>query len=139
MDSETKKNMTIWSKHAYRDNNITIYNSLIYNRSRFSYSKTNKLTFSGNKQLRFALIIFPAVENTRSELADDTGMQRNFFASSARAGYLDSRRAHHSKGFILWPSWGSLRYIRTRTQVDLVSAIQIASFFDPRYKDSLFE
>ena len=104
MDSETKKNMTIWSKHAYRDNNITIYNSLIYNRSRFSYSKTNKLTFSGNKQLRFALIIFPAVENTRSELADDTGMQRNFFASSARAGYLDSRRAHHSKGFILWPS-----------------------------------
>ena len=104
MDSETKKNRTIWSKHAYRDDNITIYNRLIHNLSRFSYKKTNKLTFSGNKQLRFALIIFPTVENTRSELADDAGMQSNFFASFARAGYLDCRRAHHSKGFMLWPS-----------------------------------
>ena len=104
MGSETKKNRTISSKHAYRDDNVTMYNRLIHNRSRFSYKKTIKLTFPGTKQLHFALIIFPAVENTRSELADDAGMQRNFFASFARAGYLDSRRAHHSKGFILWPS-----------------------------------
>ena len=57
MDSETKKNRTTRSKQAYRDDIITTYSTLIHNRSRFSYKKTNKLTFTGNKQLRFALTI----------------------------------------------------------------------------------
>ena len=99
-----KKNRTIWSEQAYRDDNITIYSTLIHNRSRFSYKKTIKLTFSGNKRLRFGLTKLPAVENIRSELTDDGGMQRNFFASFARAGYLDCRMAHHSKGFISYCS-----------------------------------
>ena len=42
--------------------------------SLFLYKNTNKSTFSGNKLARFGLTIFPAAENTLSELAAVAGI-----------------------------------------------------------------
>jgi len=54
-------------------------------------------TFSGDKQLRFGVTIFPAVEKVRSALADVTEIHKYFLAKVVNAGNLSVRVFHHSK------------------------------------------
>jgi len=53
--------------------------------------------FSGGKQLRFGVKIFPAVEKVRSALADVAGIYKYFLAKAANAGNLSACVFHHSK------------------------------------------
>jgi len=54
-------------------------------------------TFSGDKQLRFRITIFPAIEKIRSALVDVVGIHKYFLAKVANAGNLSARVFHHSK------------------------------------------
>lgn len=78
---------------------------------RFLFRKRSSLTWSGDRQLLFAVTMSPAVENTLSDALLVPGTQRYCFSRRANSGYSLSFDLHQVRGFSFSPAGFSTPYL----------------------------